>query len=394
MKKWVCAMLCLSMVAGLAAVDAKASADYEPNVGGENMGVEKEEKIVPQRQDVYLAAVNSPAPTPTASPGTETAPVDTSPVESVKPGQVLPPTQPPIFTGNKVVNEESVFSIIETDGGKSCTITGYNGDMGVTTLYIPKQINKKTVTAVADGVFARCPFLKNVVVQGDPEFQGTGVFAPASGVELWGKTGGKASVYAAAGGLAFHVLDGPAKISSQKDADMKGASVTWEAVNGAVSYAVYRKQGKGAYAICKETEGVSYVNSGLKPGATYTYKVIPFFKASNGDRIEGLASKETSVSMAPSKLKGVKATGIRGGIRVKWKRNKSVSGYQVFMKVHVKGFKTKFNRIKTTKSNKTTSYICKMLVRNMKYSYRVRPFVKVNGKKIFGPYVTVTTRAK
>lgn len=380
MKKWICAMLCLSMVAGLLVVDVNASANREQENGRSRTEGNRPEP--------------SPSTSPTATPDIETPSVDTSATETARPGQLTPSTQPPVFTGNKVVNDELVFAIRDNADAKTCTITGYNGDTGVTTLYIPKTITKKTVTAVEDGVFAKCPFLKNVVVQGNPEFHGAGVFAAGSGVELWGVSGGRACVYAEANRLVFHPLDGPSKISAKKADSLKTATITWEAVTGAVSYTVCRKQGKGKYAVCKNTKEVSFLNDGLKPGAQYTYKVIPIFTAANGDSIEGLALKELAVSMVPAKLKKVKAYGIRGGVQLRWKRNKKVSGYQVFMKVHVKGFKTKFNRVKTIKSNKTTGYRCKMLVRNMKYSYRVRPYIKVKNKKVYGPYVTVTTRAK
>lgn len=380
MKKWICAMLCLSMVAGLAVVDVNASVNREQENGR-------------SRTEESRPEPSSSIP-PTATPDIETPAVDTSATETAKPGQLTPPTQPPVFTGNKVINDELVFAIQDNADGKTCTIIGYNGDTGVTTLYIPKTINKKTVTAVEDGVFVKCPFLKNVVVQGNPGFNGAGVFAAGSGVELWGVAGGRVSVYAEANRFVFHTLDGPSKVSAKKADSLKAATVTWEAVTGADSYTVYRKQGKGKYAVCKNMKEVSFVNDGLKPGAKYTYKVMPIFAAANGDSIEGFVSKELVVSMVPAKLKKVKAYGIRGGIQIRWKRNKKASGYQVFMKVHVKGFKTKFNRVKTIKSNKTTGYRCKMLVRNMKYSYRVRQFVKIKGKKIYGPYVTVTTKAK
>ena len=380
MKKWICAILCLSMVAGLSVVDVNASADRENNNG--------------QSRTEESSPKPSPSTPPTAVPDTETPAVDTSATETGKPGQLLPPTQPPVFTGNKIVNDEHVFAVRDNADAKTCTIIGYNGDTGVTTLYIPKTIQKKTVTAVEGEVFVKCPFLKNVVVLANPAFDGTGMFAAGSGVELWGVAGGRVSVYAEANHFVFHPLDGPSEVSAKKADSLKAAALTWSDVTGAVSYTVCRKQGKGKYSVCKNLKEVSFVNDGLKPGAKYTYKVIPVFTAANGDSIEGLASKELAVSMTPAKLKKVKAYGIRGGIQLRWKRNKKASGYQVFMKVHVKGFKTKFNRVKTIKSNKTTGYRCKMLVRNMKYSYRVRQFVKVKGKKVYSPYVTVTAKAK
>ena len=390
MKRLICAILCLSVAAGLVGVDTKAFADSKSNKAGisEKAGLRAVTPLPPE------PGVATPEPSASAAPSTEapataepatpsqTPSVDTKPVESAL----------PLFTGNKVVNEEAVFTTSDNSGGKTCTITAYTGDAGVTTLYIPKQIKKKTVTAVAEGVFAKCPFLKNVVVQGDPEFRGTQNFA--AGTEFWGKTGGKASAYAAANALAFHPLEGPAKISAKKSSSLKNATVSWQAVAGAVSYNLYRKQGKGKYSICKKTTSVSYANSGLKPGANYTYKANPIFAAANGDKIEGFASKEAVVSMIPNKLKKVRAKGIRGGIQVRWKADKNADGYQVYMKVHVKIFKMGFGLVKTINRRKTTGYRSKLLVRGMKYSYRVRSFTKVNGKRIYSPYVTVTARAK
>ena len=374
MKKWICAMLCLLAVVGLASVCAEAS-------------TEEMTQINPVPSATPAAASVAPSATPTIVP-TATPSVDTDKLETSV------PTQLPPFTGNKVIRDEKVFVTAESPSDKTCTITGYIGDVSVTTLYIPGQINKKTVTAVAEGVFTKCPYLKNIVVSGDTELQGTNVFSTVTGVEIWGKTGGKANAFASARGLLFHPLDGPAKVSVKKSSGLKRATVTWDAVNGAVSYHLYRKQGKGQYSDAVNVTAASYANDGLKPGAKYTYRINPVFTAANGDSIEGIGSKETAITMNPAKLKKVRAKGIRGGIQVRWGRDKNVNGYQVYMKVHVKGFKTKFNRVKTIKKNKTTGYRCKMLVRGMKYSYKVRSFKKVSGKTIYGPYVTVTTKAK
>ena len=383
MRKWICGMLCFAMAAGMVSFDAEATT-YNTESGTPDCEAVQEIKAVPS------AAVPTKNPVPSA----ETATVETPSIGTAVPQPTTVPTPLPVFTGNKIVQDESVFVVSENSADKTCTIVGYNGDTGVTTLYIPKQIKKKTVKAVADGVLAKCPFLKNVVVLGDTEIMGADPFAAASGVEIWGKTGGKANALAAAKGLAFHAVEGPVSVSGKKASNLKRATISWGAVAGAVSYNVYRKQGSGKYALNKNVGAVTFTNEGLKPGAKYTYKVNPVFTASNGDKIEGLASKEILVAMVPAKVKKLKAKGIRGGIQVRWKRDRNVSGYQVFMKVHVKGFKTNFNRVKTVNRNKTTGYRCKMLVRGMKYSYRVRSYVKMGGKKIYGPYVTVSTRAK
>lgn len=417
MKKWICAMLCLSMFVGLASVSAEASTEKvtEKNIEctdtltSESCDVDVREEEAEQGLDWLCMSVSQKAAakpeeatavpekasaTPPAATVLPTiVPTATPSIETDKTDNAVP-TQLPAFTGNKVIKDENVFVTTENPSDKTCTITGYNGDVSVTTLYIPSQIRKKTVAAVASGVFSNCPYLKNIVVLGDTEFQGESMFSTVTSVEVWGKTGGKANAYASGKGLLFHPLDGPLKVSAKKSTGLKKATVTWDAVNGAVSYQLYRKQGKGQYAAPVNITAVSFVNEGLKPGAKYTYRINPVFTASNGDSIEGIGSKEAVITMNPAKLKKVRAKGIRGGIQVRWGRDKNVNGYQVYMKVHVKGFKTKFNRVKTIKKNKTTGYRCKMLVRGMKYSYKVRSFKKVSGKTIYGPYVTVTTKAK
>lgn len=362
MRKWICAILCVSMIAGLGSIEVNAS----------------EEK---KTEEKTLHVMN------TEAAKVETASTETSAVER--------PVQPqlPVFMGNITINADNVFATT-VNADKTCVITGYTGNLSVTTIYIPDKINGNTVTDVADKVFASCPYLKNVVVKGDAGFQGNAVFYPASRPEIWGKSGGKAAAYAVPAGLTFHPLEGPATVSGKKNASLNKATLTWAAVNGAVSYNVYRKSGKGSYALCQNVAALSFTNDKLKAGTTYTYRVSPVFVAADGEIIEGYNSKDTPVAMVPAKPKKVRAKGVRGGIQVRWARNKNVSGYQVYMKVHVKGFKTKFNKVKTIKKNKTTGYRCKMLVRGMKYSYKVRTYKKVKGKKIFSPFVTVTTKAK
>ena len=129
MKNWICAMLCLLAVVGLASVCAEASTE------------EKTQKK-PEPRATPAAASAAPSATPTIVP-TATPSVDTDKLETSV------PTQLPPFTGNKVIRDEKVFVTAESPSDKTCTITGYIGDVSVTTLYIPAQINKKTVTALS-----------------------------------------------------------------------------------------------------------------------------------------------------------------------------------------------------------------------------------------------------
>ncbi len=86
----------------------------------------------------------------------------------------------------------------------------------------------------------------------------------------------------------------------------------------------------------------------------------------------------------PKKVKGLKLkkSGKRN-IKISWKRDKKVTGYQVVMRVGTKG---KYKVIKTITKNKKTTYIKKKLKKKKKYYIKVRAYKKINGKKVYGPY--------
>lgn len=382
-RKYVSILLSVSLIAGIAPLDAQAKTVEDKKITVQTIN-DKEGMAALAENGPSESALPSGSPSATPSASASAAP-------STIPSAV--PTATPVIPsqGKVVVDAEDAFSVTAASDGKTCTISGYKGNAAVTTLYIPAKIGEKEVTAIAANVFAACPYLKNVVIKNDID-AAAGAF-PA-GTEIWAKSGTKAQAYAQANSLVFHPLDSTASLTGKKDASFTKGTLTWTAVNGAVSYNIYRKKAKGKYSLYKNVTALTFTNEKLEAGATYTYKIRPVFTAADGESIEGADSKEAAIALTPAKIKKLKAKGIRGGIQVRWARNKNVTGYQVFMKVHVKGFKTSFNRVKTIKKNKVTGYRCKMLVRGMKYSYRVRAFKTIKGKKIFGPFVTVTAKAK
>ena len=382
-RKYVSILLSVSLIAGIAPMDAQAKTVEDKRTTVQTIN-DKEEMAALAETGPSESALPSGSPSATPSVSASAAP-STTPSAA--------PTATPVIPsqGKVVIDAEDAFSVTAGSDGKTCTISGCKGNAAVTTLYIPAKIGEKEVTAIAANVFAACPYLKNVVIKNDIDVA-AGAF-PA-GAEIWAKSGTKAQAYAQANGLVFHPLDSTASLTGKKDTSFTKGTLTWTAVNGAVSYNIYRKKAKGKYSLYKNVTALTFTNEKLEAGATYTYKIRPVFTAADGESIEGADSKETAIALTPAKIKKLKAKGIRGGIQVRWARNKNVTGYQVFMKVHVKGFKTSFNRVKTIKKNKVTGYRCKMLVRGMKYSYRVRAFKTIKGKKIFGPFVTVTAKAK
>ncbi|MFR3343305.1 MAG: hypothetical protein ACLTS6_04050 [Anaerobutyricum sp.] len=77
------------------------------------------------------------------------------------------------------MDAEDAFSTTAGSDGKTCTISGYKGNAAVTTLYIPKEMGDKEVTAIAANVFAACPYLKNVVIKNDIDIAAGALFRQA-----------------------------------------------------------------------------------------------------------------------------------------------------------------------------------------------------------------------
>ena len=157
---------------------------------------------------------------------------------------------------------------------------------------------------------------------------------------------------------------GAAVITAAKKApSLKQVTITWTQSGEAQGAVIFRKSEKSDFAeIARIADGKTQVQT---------------------------EAKTASVKLVPGKIKGLKAKKRGRKIVVTWKKTKSVSGYQVYTKVFVKGIKTKYSRAKTQKGR---SYKRGMLVHGMKYGFMVRAYKKVNGKKIYGPFTAVKKR--
>ncbi len=183
---------------------------------------------------------------------------------------------------------------------------------------------------------------------------------------------------------------------AKKAASLKKVTLTWTQSGEAQGYVIMRKTGQGAFTeIARVSDGTpgsrTYEDTSVKPGTSYVYQVNLWRIRQDGTLEMGSCMNTVSVKLVPGKVKGLKAKKKRKTIVVTWKKTKNVTGYQVYTKVFVKGFKMKYSRAKTLKGRK---YKRGMLVRGMKYGFRVRAYKKVGKKKVYGPFSTVTKRYK
>ena len=177
----------------------------------------------------------------------------------------------------------------------------------------------------------------------------------------------------------------PAKVKAAS-ASCKSVKITWQKDKKAKGYIVYRAASKkGTYKKVAATSKTYWTNGKLKTGKTYYYKVRAYGKL-DGKKLYGGYSAAVKAKPVPAKVKAsAKAIGI-WRITVSWKKVAGASGYQIYRadKNH-----SRYKKVATIKSGKTTSFTNKRLYYGVKYSYKVRAYKKVNGKYVYGSFSKV-----
>lgn len=173
-------------------------------------------------------------------------------------------------------------------------------------------------------------------------------------------------------------------IKAQVKSD-KAVKLSWESVNGADGYALYRKaSGEEAFKRIKNFKGgsnVSYTDKNVKTGTKYSYKVKAYCTV-EGSKVWGGDSNEVSATPAIAAPSGVTLTNQSyNSIRIRWKRVSQAEGYRVLRASSANG---KYKTIATVKGNAALSYTDKKLAVGKTYFYKVCAYNAVNGKTVNG----------
>lgn len=163
-------------------------------------------------------------------------------------------------------------------------------------------------------------------------------------------------------------------------------NISWEKVNGAQKYYVYRKTGSSGYKRIGTTDKLNYTDSKASCGSTYTYTVRAYrveddIKAISGFDKEG---KSATAALSTPILEPVQCSSVfdfeESGEKTAWVRWQEVPGadtYYVYRKIPG----GKWSRIKTTQY---TSF--DESTEDQVYLYTVRAVRTVNGKKFISDY--------
>jgi len=159
--------------------------------------------------------------------------------------------------------------------------------------------------------------------------------------------------------------------------------VTWKEYDDAVSYQILRSTSKkDGYKRIATVESLSYIDSGVKIGTNYYYKIRAV--RDDGTR-SGYSNTMGGRAIGVTTIQSVKSvSGER--LQISWKKVSKSTGYQVMRCTTKNG---KYELIYETKSGSTTSYIDKTVKKGVTYYYKIQTVNRVNGIKGHSGYSSV-----
>lgn len=172
-----------------------------------------------------------------------------------------------------------------------------------------------------------------------------------------------------------------AELVSAKAIDYNSVKLTWKKMPGVAGYKVYRKAaGSNTWKLLKTITGedkTTYTSNSAVTGTTYSYTVKTYWKSGTKTRL-GYYDKtglEVKTTLEVPKLVSAKTTGTK--IQVKWEPVPGATGYAIYRKAPEEKSWTRITRVS---GNTTSSYKDDAPKANVKYNYRVKSYIKRDGK--------------
>jgi len=153
-------------------------------------------------------------------------------------------------------------------------------------------------------------------------------------------------------------------VETSNDAATGKVKLTWDAVEGAKSYKVYRATSKGGrYVLMKTLTDTTYINNSAKAGTKYYYWVKAIHENSNANSVYSTVVSRTCDLARPTiSIKRNNA----GKPRISWNSVDGAVKYEVYRATSKDG---KYTRIATTKN---TYQVNKNAVAGKTYYYKVK----------------------
>lgn len=161
--------------------------------------------------------------------------------------------------------------------------------------------------------------------------------------------------------------------------------LSWDEVAAAQGYRIYRSVGTdgswSSLATVSRGDILTWEDTTAVPGKIYNYRMRAYMKLSGGNKYSPYSDAQTIDCRVPAtswtkfKIKNYRT------VELSWKKT-AVDGYRIYRK---KGTGS-YSCIATIQGNSTISYKDTKVVPKNKYTYRIRGYVMVNGKRYYSKY--------
>ena len=157
-----------------------------------------------------------------------------------------------------------------------------------------------------------------------------------------------------------------------------GIKISWTSEKNASGYYIYRKSGKGQYALLKKVTGVNtlaFNDTKVTSGVIYTYKV----QAYKGT-VVGAGTEASRCFVGTAKAKTANES---TGIKLSWNKVGGARSYKIYKRIGT----GKYTCIKTASST-TFTYLDKAVKAGTIYTYAVKPYIgRTAGTYVASKYV-------
>ena len=168
------------------------------------------------------------------------------------------------------------------------------------------------------------------------------------------------------------------KVTVKTAVSSTGIKISWTSEKNASGYYIYRKSGKGQYALLKKVTGantLAFNDTKVTSGVIYTYKV----QAYKGTVI-GAGTEASRCFVGTAKAKTANES---TGIKLSWNKVGGARSYKIYKRIGT----GKYTCIKTASST-TFTYLDKAVKAGTIYTYAVKPYIgRTAGTYVASKYV-------
>ena len=168
------------------------------------------------------------------------------------------------------------------------------------------------------------------------------------------------------------------KITVKTAISSTGIKISWTSEKNASGYYIYRKSGKGQYALLKKVTGantLAFNDTKVTSGVIYTYKV----QAYKGT-VVGAGTEASRCFVGTAKAKTANES---TGIKLSWNKVGGARSYKIYKRIGT----GKYTCIKTASST-TFTYLDKAVKAGTIYTYAVKPYIgRTAGTYVASKYV-------